>query len=115
MTETKIQEKSAEKAEKTTETTPKAKTTTKTASKTAAKKTPKDEIMQKYLHMIQFVQNMVNGIETDLKRMNIVLNQLTKFDPEKPESFESIEKETKEIIGENDLKNYTEENMEIVE
>lgn len=105
MTETKTQETSKAEA-----TAPKAK-----AAKPAAKKVSKNEIMEKYLQMVQFVQNVIGEIETDLKRANIILQQLSKFNPDKPEEFEAIEKETKDAIGENELKNYTEENAEVVE
>ena len=83
--------------------------------KPASKKIAKEEVMQKYFQMVQFVQNVIGEIEHDLKRVNIILNQLGKFDPENPEALDTIEKETKEIIGDTELKNYTEENAQVVE
>lgn len=73
----------------------------------------KSEIMQKHLQMVKFIQNTINNIETDLKRANIILNQLSKFDPENPETINEIE--NKEIFWESTLKNYNEENVEIIE
>ena len=89
MTETKTKEQAAPKAEKTV-TEPKA--------KKATSKANKEEIMEKYLQMIQFVQNTVGNIENDLKRVSIVLSQLSKFDPENPEQFLEVEKDAKEIF-----------------
>jgi len=48
--------------------------------------------------MVQFVQNTVESIENDLKRVSIVLTQLSKFNPEKPETLLEIEKEAKDIF-----------------
>ncbi|MBU0626689.1 hypothetical protein KKG31_04635 [Patescibacteria group bacterium] len=74
-------------------------TTTKTAAKPAAKKVSADELMKKYLQMVHFVQNVVGNIETDLKRMKLILTQLTKFDPENPGALETIEQETNQTMG----------------
>jgi hypothetical protein len=84
-------------------------------AKKADTKTKQDELMEKYLQMVQFVQNTVSGIENELKRASIILNQLSKFNPAKPETFLEIEKEAKDVFGDTDLKSYSEENMEIVE
>ncbi len=106
MTETKTKEPAAPKAEK---------PATEAKAKKAAPKTNKDEMMEKYLQMVQFVQNTVGSIENDLKRVSIVLTQLSKFNPEKPETLLEIEKEAKDIFWETELKTYSEENMEVVE
>ncbi len=92
-----------------------AETKTETKTKKTTTKTTKDEMMEKYLQMLQFVQNTVGNIENDLKRTSIVLNQLSKFNPEDPETFLEIEKEAKEIFWDTELKSYSEENMEVVE
>lgn len=92
-----------------------AETKTETKTKKTTTKTTKDEMMEKYLQMLQFVQNTVGNIENDLKRTSIVLNQLSKFNPEDPETFLEIEKEAKDIFWETELKSYSEENMEVVE
>jgi len=54
--------------------------------------------MKKYLQMVHFVQNVVGNIETDLKRMKLILGQLSKFDPENPEALEAIATDTKEAM-----------------
>jgi len=89
MAETKTKEATAPKA---------AKPATETKTKKVATKTTKDEMMEKYLQMVQFVQNTVGNIENDLKRVSIVLTQLSKFNPEKPETLLEIDKETKDIF-----------------
>jgi hypothetical protein len=84
-----------------------------TPAKTAApKKVNKDEIMQKHQQMIQFVQNILGNMESDMKRIKLALNQLAKFDPENPDSLEH--KDT-EQTGTQELKSYSEENAEVVE
>jgi len=91
MTETKAVEKTekTEKLEK-VEKTEKAKP----VAKTATKKVSKEEIMKKHLSMVNFVKNVISDIETHLKRVNVILDQLSKFDPENAESLESTEKDT---------------------
>lgn len=89
MTETKTKEPAAPKAEK---------PATEAKAKKTTPKTNKDEMMEKYLQMVQFVQNTVGSIENDLKRVSIVLTQLSKFNPEKPETLLEIEKEAKDIF-----------------
>jgi hypothetical protein len=64
------------------------KTSEKPAKPIAAKKANKEEMMQKHQQMIQFIQNMLGNMENDMKRIKLTLNQLTKFDPENPESVE---------------------------
>jgi hypothetical protein len=54
----------------------------------AAKKVDKEELMKKHQQMVQFVQNVLSEMESDIKRMHMILNQLAKFDPEKPETLE---------------------------
>ncbi|AHB41581.1 50S ribosomal protein L7/L12 [candidate division SR1 bacterium RAAC1_SR1_1] len=113
MAETKTKETAAAKEVKAVEPKVEAKTAEPKAKK--ATKTSKDELMEKYLQMVQFVQNTVGNIENDLKRVSIVLSQLSKFNPEKPESFLEIDKDAKDFFGETELKTYSEENMEVVE
>jgi hypothetical protein len=61
------------------------------------KKTPvkitNEELVEKHNQMIQFIKNTISGIETDLKRVKIVLNKLTKFDPKDPDSLNDKELE----------------------
>lgn len=99
MPETKVEKKAAAKV----------------AVKPVAKKTSKDEIMQKHVQMVWFIQNVVGTIESDLKRIKLILSQLSKFDPENPEFLNSLEQETKDVMGTWDLKSYSEENMEVIE
>jgi len=64
--------------------------------------------------MVQFLQNTVGDIETDMKRLKLILNQLSKFDPEDTNSLQENE-EIQNAIGDTELKKYEEEDMEIVE
>ena len=88
----------------------KASISTKTS---APKKVNKEEIIQKHQQMIQFVQNLLGNIESEMKRIKLALNQLAKFDPENPESLEH--KDAEQTIGSEELKSYSEENAEVVE
>ena len=49
-----------------------------------------NELIEKHNQMINFVKNTISTIEVDLKRMKLVLNKLTKFDPNDPTSLERI-------------------------
>ncbi len=84
---------------------------------TEEKKTPvkmtNEELVEKHNQMVQFVKNTISGIETDLKRVKIVLNKLAKFDPKDPESLN--DKELEETIGTSDLKAYKEDDVQVVE
>ena len=77
------------------------------------KTTTNEELIEKHNQMVQFVKNTITTIETDLKRMKLVLNKLSKFDPNDPKSLD--DKEITEAIGNEDLKTYTEENIQVVE
>ncbi|MDD3262928.1 MAG: hypothetical protein PHR61_03700 [Candidatus Absconditabacteria bacterium] len=112
MAETKTKEPTA-KETKAVE--PKAETKAEPKAKKTTPKTSKNEVMEKYLQMVQFVQNTVGNIENDLKRVSIVLNQLGKFNLENPETFLEIDKDAKDLFGDTELKTYSEENMEVVE
>jgi len=80
------------------------------------KKTSKSSgLMEKHSQMLHFVQNMIGNIETDLKRMKLVVSQLMKFDPKNPKSFEMEITEIKKVMGTEWLKSYTENNIEVVE
>lgn len=72
-----------------------------------------EELIEKHNQMIQFVKNTISTIETDLKRMKLVLNKLSKFDPNDPKSLD--DKEITEAIWTEELKTYTEENVQVVE
>jgi len=72
-----------------------------------------NELIEKHNQMINFVKNTISTIEVDLKRMKLVLNKLTKFDPNDPTSLD--DKEVTEALGTQELKSYTEENVQVVE
>lgn len=76
-------------------------------------KISKEDLMEKHTQTVQFLQNMVSNIETDLKRVHLALSQLAKFDLEHPETFMDIVS-TSEIAKEAE-KSEDEENMEVVE
>lgn len=88
--------------------------TKKPTTKAAAKKVDKDELMKKHQQMVQFVQNVLSEMESDIKRMHTILNQLAKWDPENPITTE-IQKEMDGATGNGELKTYNEENAEVVE
>jgi len=84
-----------------------------TAKTSTAKTSSMDELMEKHNQMIQFVKNTISTIETDLKRMRLVLNKLSNFDPKDLTSLD--DKELAETIGTEELKSYTEDNIQVVE
>jgi len=84
-----------------------------TAKTSATKTSSMDELMEKHNQMIQFVKNTISTIETDLKRMRLVLNKLSNFDPKDLTSLD--DKELAETIGTEELKSYTEDNIQVVE
>lgn len=87
-----------------------------TTKATAAKKVDKEELMKKHHQMVQFIQNVLSEMESNIKRMYMILNQLAKRDPENAESLESVQKEIDGATGGNgELKAYNEENAEVVE
>ena len=86
---------------------------TKATKATSTKKSTNDEVMEKHNQMIQFVKNTISTIETDLKRIKVVLNKLSNFNPTDPKSLD--DKEVTEAIGTEELKTYTEENVQVVE
>lgn len=95
-----------------------AKTTTPTketpvSKAPVSKKVNKEEMMQKHQQMVQFVQNMMENMEGEMKRIRLTLSQLAKFDPENPESVEI--KENEHTTDGIELKTYSDENAEIVE
>lgn len=85
-----------------------------------AKKTPtkttkasSNELVEKHNQMIQFIKNTLSGIDTDLKRIKLVLNKLTKFDPQDPKSLD--DKAVTDTLGGEELKSYKEEDIQVVE
>ena len=80
---------------------------------TKATKINTNELVEKHNQMVQFIKNTVSWIDTDLKRIKLVLNKLAKFNPNDLKSLD--DKEISDTIGSEDLKSYTEEDAEIVE
>jgi len=70
---------------------------TKATKPVATKSLNKVELMEKHQKMIQFLQNTVSSIETDIKRLKLILNQLSKFDPEDVNSLQESEEIQKAI------------------
>ncbi len=87
---------------------------TKATKPVAPKWLSKTELIEKYQKMIQFLQNTIGDMETDMKRLKLILNQLSKFDPEDANSLQENE-EIQKAIWDTELKKYEEEDMEIVE
>ncbi len=81
--------------------------------KTTAKKIVNNELVEKHNQMIQFIKNTLSWIDTDLKRIKLVLNKLTKFDPADLKSLD--DKAVSDTIWTEDLKSYKEEDIQIVE
>lgn len=98
-----------------TKKTEEKKPTTKTTKAVVSKWLNKTELFEKYQKMVQFVQNTINWMETDLKRIKLILNQLLKFDHENTNSLEEIDNKIQETIWNIELKKYEEEDLEIVE
>jgi len=90
------------------------KPSTKAIKPTVSKWLNKTELIEKYQKMVQFLQNTIGDMETDMKRLKLILNQLSKFDPEDTNSLQENE-EIQKAIWDTELKKYEEENMEIVE
>lgn len=76
-------------------------------------KTNWEELIEKHRQMIQFIKNTISVIETDLKRIKLVLNKLSNFDPNDEKSLDN--KEVSEIMGNEDLKTYKEDDVEVIE
>lgn len=81
--------------------------------KTTTKKVNNNELVEKHNQMIQFIKNTISWIDTDLKRIKLVLNKLNKFDPQDPKSLE--DQEIMDTLGGEELKSYTEEDVQVVE
>lgn len=112
MTETK---KPAAPAEEKKEAKPAAKAAKPVTKTATAKKLDKEELMKKHQQMVQFVQNVLSEMESDIKRMHTILNQLAKRDPENSEILDAAQKEIDWATGNSELKSYNEENAEVIE
>jgi len=107
--EVKEDEKLEEKVEK------KARKSARASKKEAAVWEEKNELLAKHNQMVMFVQNTMNNIEMDIKRMKLVLGQLAKFDPINPESLQSNQNEINKVMWNELLKSYKDEDAEVVE
>ncbi len=73
-----------------------------------------EELMKNYQQLLQFAQNSLVAAEMQLKRVKLTLDQLSAFNPENPESLAAYLEEAKAKSPE-ELKNYQEEDGEVVE
>ena len=73
-----------------------------------------EELMKNYQQLLQFAQNSLVAAEMQLKRVKLTLDQLSAFNPENPESLAAYLEEAKAKSPE-ELKNYQEEDAEVVE
>ena len=49
------------------------------------------EVMKKHQQMINFLRNEISGVEVELKKMKVILDQLINFDPMDIKSLSSTE------------------------
>lgn len=76
-------------------------------------KETKNELINQHAQMIEFVKNTVDKVENDLKRLKIILDKLSHFDPENADCFN--DEKIAEMLGSKESKAYTDEDMEVVE
>jgi len=66
------------------------------------------DLMKKHQQMVNFLRNEISGVEIELKKMKVILDQLVNFDPLNPKSLE-VAAETQEALNAQDLNTYSEE------
>ena len=93
-----------------TETTKPTKPTLKKNTATAVD----TELLKKHQQMINFLRNQISGVEVELKKMKVILDQLVDFDPANPRSLE-VSADTQESINAQELNTYSEEGVEVIE
>ena len=71
------------------------------------------ELMEKYQKMIHVLKNDIATMETNLKKMDVMLDKLLSFNPLDPNSLEVIQ-ELQENLP-NDLNVYKEDECEVIE
>ena len=71
------------------------------------------EVMKKHQQMINFLRNEIAGIEVELRKMKVILDQLINFDPMDIKSLSSVEWD--DTIWTQDLNTYSEEWVEVIE
>jgi hypothetical protein len=72
------------------------------------------ELLKKHQQMVNFVRNEVSTIEVELKKMKVILDQLTHFDPVNPKSLE-VNIDTQDVMQSTELSTYSEEGVEVIE
>ena len=70
------------------------------------------EVMKKHQQMINFLRNEISGVEIELKKMKVILDQLVNFDPMDIKSLTSVDDDT---MGNPELNTYSEEWVEVIE
>ena len=93
-----------------TETTKPTKPTLKKNTATAVD----TELLKKHQQMVNFLRNQISGVEVELKKMKVILDQLVDFDPTNPKSLE-VSADTQESINAQELNTYSEEGVEVIE
>ena len=86
-------------------------------AETKTKKTSKKndtELIEKYQQMVYFVKNVMQDIDSDIKRAKLVLSKLERFDPSDFSTL-AVDAQTEEAIGEDKLQTYTDEDAQVVE
>ncbi len=83
---------------------------TSTSKSTTKKTTNTEELMKKHQSMILFIQNRMEDIENEMKRIKLTLHMLSKFDPNNPESIQYPEEQPTETWTQE-----TEENIQVIE
>jgi len=53
-------------------------------------KTQQEQNTEKLQQMMHFINNLINNIELDLKRIKVILDKLEKFDPLQEEAAEVL-------------------------
>ena len=71
------------------------------------------EVMKKHQQMINFLRNEISGVEVELKKMKVILDQLVNFDPMDIKSLSSVEWD--DTIWNAELNTYSEEWVEVIE
>jgi len=90
------------------------KTATKVVKPTLKKSESVDpEVMKKHQQMINFLRNEISGIEVELKKMKVILDQLVNFDPKDIKSLSSVDGD--DTMWNPDLSTYSEEGVEVIE
>lgn len=77
-------------------------------------KTQQEQNTEKLQQMMHFINNLINNIELDLKRIKVILDKLEKFDPLQEEAAEILY-EVEKTINPQWLKTYDDDNTQVIE